>query len=119
VIEATEQQLRLETTYGASAPPARERYMGASLSAGAAFAGVLGAPLHQVALTENTTRGLNIVPSGLADRLGNGDNILTTDTEHHSGLIPRYDLRRRNGLELRFVHFECLQWCCRGSKCLK
>jgi L-cysteine/cystine lyase len=104
VIDAIEQQFQLETTFGTSAPPARERYSAAIVNARAAFARVLGADLHEVSLTENTTRGLNIVFSGLAGRLRRGDHVVTTDTEHHSGLIPLYELRRRNGIDLTFVH---------------
>jgi L-cysteine/cystine lyase len=59
-----------------------------------------------VALTENTTRGLNVVLSGLASRLRHGDQILTTDAEHHSVLIPLYELRRRNGVDVHFVHLD-------------
>src|SRR5262245_50877437 len=103
VIDAIERQLQLETTYGTSAPPARERHGAAIVDARKAFARILGAELHEVALTENTTRGLNIVLSGLASRLGRGDHVVTTDAEHHSGLIPLYELRRRNGIELTFV----------------
>jgi L-cysteine/cystine lyase len=106
VIDAIEQQLQLETTFGTSAPPARERYSAAIADARAAFARILDADLHEVALTENTTRGLNIVLSGLASRLGLSDHVLTTDSEHHSGLIPLYELRRRNGIDLTFVHLE-------------
>src|SRR5262245_9177272 len=106
VIDAIQQQFQLETAFGTSAPPARERHSAAIADARAAFAGILGAKLHEVAITENTTRGLNIVLSGLAASLGRGDHVLTTDAEHHSGLIPLYELRRRNGIDLTFVHLK-------------
>jgi L-cysteine/cystine lyase len=106
VSHAIEQQLQLESTFGTSAPPARERYTAAIADARAAFARILGADLDEVALTENTTRGLNIVLSGLADRLGSGDQVLTTDAEHHSVLVPLYELRQRNGLEVTFAHLD-------------
>jgi cysteine desulfurase / selenocysteine lyase len=70
VIDAIQQQLQLETSLGTSTPPARERFRAAIIDARSGFAKVLGANLHEVAITENTTRGLNIVLSGLADRLG-------------------------------------------------
>src|SRR5579862_921778 len=84
VLNAIEAQLQLEARFGTSAPPARERYSAAIVDARAAFASVLGGELPEVAVTENTTRGLNIVLSGLAGRLGRADTVLTTDSEHHS-----------------------------------
>jgi L-cysteine/cystine lyase len=104
VIDAIQQQLTLEATFGTSAPPARERHGAAVADARAAFTRILGASSHEVAITENTTRGLNIVLSGLAGGLGRGDHVLTSDAEHHSVLIPLYELRRRNGIDLTFVH---------------
>src|SRR5579872_2059156 len=82
VIGAIEQQLQLEAKFGTSAPPARECYSAAILNARAAFTSILGAEVDEVALTENTTRGLNIVLSGLAGSLTHGDNVVTTTSEH-------------------------------------
>src|SRR5262245_47570858 len=69
VIDAIEQQLQLEASFGTSAPPARERHSAAIVDARVALARILRAELHEVALTESTTRNLNIVFSGLAARL--------------------------------------------------
>jgi L-cysteine/cystine lyase len=45
-----------------------------------ALAGVLGARPEEIALTNSTTEGCNVVVNGL--RIGKGDEVVTTDSEH-------------------------------------
>ena len=47
---------------------------------------LVGAEAAQVALTGSTTNGCNIVAAGL--RLGAGDEVVTTDSEHPGLLLP-------------------------------
>lgn len=109
VLAAVNQQLQLEQQYGPSGPPARDAYTATIPAARQAFARVLGADEDEVALTENTTRGLNIVLSGLGLRLQSGDEVVTSDTEHHSGLVPLYEFRRRLGVNVKFVNLDGAQ----------
>jgi L-cysteine/cystine lyase len=59
----------------------------------ARLANVIGASTDEVALTHSTTEGINIVLSGL--RLGEGDEVLTSDEEHPGLLGPLGALQRR------------------------
>jgi len=52
----------------------------------AGFAAVVGASPEQIALTDSTTRGCQIVVAGLG--LGTGDEVVTTDEEHFGLLGP-------------------------------
>ncbi len=49
-------------------------------------AGLLGASAEEIALTHNTTEGMNLVASSL--ELGAGDEVVLADHEHTSGTIP-------------------------------
>ena len=55
----------------------------------------------EIALTHNTSEGMNIVTWGLDWRPG--DEALTTTVEHEGGLVPLYHLHHRRGVSLRFV----------------
>ena len=57
-----------------------------------------GASPDEVAVTGNTTEGINIVVSGLG--LQPGDCIVTTSVEHGSGIVPAYVQRERRGCEV-------------------
>jgi selenocysteine lyase/cysteine desulfurase len=52
----------------------------------AGIAATIGVPVEQLALTNSTTEGCNIVLAGL--RLGADDEVVTTDTEHFGLLGP-------------------------------
>jgi len=54
---------------------------------------------RQVVFTKNTTEAVNLVASGL--RWRDGDEVLTSDLEHNSNLLPWEDARRRNGVRIR------------------
>ncbi|HEY1353759.1 MAG TPA: aminotransferase class V-fold PLP-dependent enzyme [Ktedonobacteraceae bacterium] len=55
----------------------------------------------EIALTDNTGEGLNIICYGLDWRAG--DEIITTNHEHFSMLAPLYQLRARYGVVLRMA----------------
>lgn len=67
----------------------------------AAIARMIGAEPEEVAVTGNTTEGLNIAINGLSYKPGDG--VVTTTIEHSSGVVPAYYLRERYGCELSFV----------------
>jgi L-cysteine/cystine lyase len=71
------------------------------LEARVQVARLLHVPERDVALTQHTTDGMNIVANGL--RWQPGDNAVTTRMEHKGGILPLGLLRRRAGLELRAV----------------
>ena len=64
-------------------------------------AALLGADFDEVALTRNTTEGLNAVASGIDFRAG--DEILTTDHEHPGGLVGWQCVAERAGASIVVV----------------
>jgi len=64
-----------------------------------AYAGILGCPPAELALTTSTTEGLGAVVAGLD--LGPGDEILTSDEEHPGLLGPLVTARDARGVSVR------------------
>jgi cysteine desulfurase/selenocysteine lyase len=76
---------------------------GAYQAARAAAARFLDAPSPEtIVFTRNTTEAINLVASGFArDLLEAGDEILVTQLEHHSNLVPWHMACERTGAVLR------------------
>lgn len=67
-----------------------------------AAAAFINAPsAREVVFTRGTTEGINLVAHGLADTLAHGDEILITESEHHSNIVPWQLLAERTGATLR------------------
>jgi L-cysteine/cystine lyase len=62
---------------------------------------LLGVNADTIALTHNTTEGMNISIWGLEWQPG--DEIVTTSIEHPGGLYPTYMVKTRRGVVLRFA----------------
>jgi cysteine desulfurase/selenocysteine lyase len=59
---------------------------------------------HEVIFTRGTTEAINLVARGWGDEnVGEGDEILLTEMEHHSNLVPWQMLARRCGASLRYI----------------
>ncbi len=82
----------------------------------AALAAFIGADEDEVVWTSNATEAVNLVAYSLSNastgrggveaerlRLGPGDEIVTTEMEHHANLIPWQELAARTGAALRIV----------------
>jgi cysteine desulfurase / selenocysteine lyase len=66
----------------------------------ASLAALIGAPSPgQVVFTKNTTEAINLVAGGF--RWRSGDEILTSDLEHNSNLLPWEVARRQHGVVVR------------------
>lgn len=66
-------------------------------------AGLLGCEPAAVALTHNTTEGINMALMGLDWR--SGDEVITSVSEHPGGLYPVYLLKQRYGVKPRVTRF--------------
>ncbi len=82
----------------------------------ASVAGFIGADEDEVSWTGNATGALNTIAYAIGNasagrggpeadrfRLGPGDEIVSTELEHHANLIPWQELAARTGATLRFV----------------
>ncbi len=70
-------------------------------SARSSVARLMHANDGEIALTDNTGEGLNIISFGLDWR--EGDEVITTNHEHISALAPLYQLRDRYGIVIRMA----------------
>lgn len=66
-------------------------------------ASFIGGAREEVVFTRGTTDGLNIVAEALAPTLRAGDEIVVTDMEHHSNLVPWIIAARGRGVAIRSV----------------
>lgn len=64
---------------------------------------LLGCERRELLFTRNMTEGMNWVAASLEGTLCSGANIVVSDVEHHSNLLPWIRLARRNQAELRVV----------------
>ncbi|WP_082914440.1 aminotransferase class V-fold PLP-dependent enzyme [Microbacterium sp. H83] len=82
----------------------------------AAVARFIGADEGEIVWTSNATEAINLVAYSLSNaslgrggapaerlRLGAGDEIVTTEMEHHANLIPWQELAARTGATLRVI----------------
>jgi cysteine desulfurase/selenocysteine lyase len=70
----------------------------------AALARYLGAgDPAEVVITSGTTLGLNLLAHSFGQRLGEGDEILLSQLEHHSNIVPWQLLRERRGVALKML----------------
>ncbi len=59
---------------------------------------------HEIIFTPGATGGINLVARSWGDsQLGPGDEILLTEMEHHSNIVPWQQLAQRTGCRLRFA----------------
>jgi cysteine desulfurase/selenocysteine lyase len=85
-------------------------------SARASVAEFVGALPDEIVWTENATHAINLVANGMANasvgiggtdsarfRVGPGDEIVVTQTEHHANLIPWQMLAAKTGATLKWI----------------
>lgn len=63
------------------------------------IAELLNAECEEIALTNSTSEGLNIICYGLNWQAG--DEVIVTDHEHNSALAPLYRIKQRYGITIR------------------
>ena len=96
--EAVQRSLDVELTHGSTTRRALDHRFETTQAYRETMGRLLGASAAEIAITGNTTEGINLVVGGLA--LGPGDLIATTDVEHGSGIVPAYYQRERRGCEI-------------------
>ena len=101
VVEAVKERMEYECYQG---PTCREVLDSAEelfLKTKEKVAGLLNVRTSEIALTQNTTEGLNIALNGFPWR--EGDEIITFDIEHASVLTPCFYTRLRHGASVKVV----------------
>ncbi len=68
-----------------------------------AVAQYIGADAEEVVFVRGTTEAINMVAYTLGESFRAGDEVLLSEMEHHSNLIPWHLLQRRKGIRLRFI----------------
>jgi cysteine desulfurase/selenocysteine lyase len=76
----------------------------------------VGAQSDEIVWTSNATEGINLIAYGISNaslgrggeaaerfRIGPGDEIVTTELEHHANLVPWQELALRTGATLRVI----------------
>ncbi len=66
-------------------------------------ASFLGAQAEEIVFTRNATHGLNTIAHGLLQDLKPGAEIVITEMEHHSNLVPWQQLAKRYQLVLKYI----------------
>lgn len=61
---------------------------------------------REIVFTKGTTNSINLVAYGLRESLTKNDEIIITEMEHHSNLVPWQLLAQRTGAKLNFVHID-------------
>ena len=92
---------QIELEQGRVGPGAWERISATMDETRAAFAALLGCADDEVALTHNTTEGMNIALMGLD--WAPGDEVVTATSEHEGGLNPVALLRKRYGVTAHYT----------------
>ena len=69
-------------------------------------ASFINAPSEQeIIFTRGTTEAVNLVASSYGQLLGEGDEVIISEMEHHSNIVPWQLLRDRRGIVLRVIPF--------------
>ena len=101
VLDRIRQTLEQEAAEGPATPKfllIQEVIFDAARKAVAAF---LNADEEEIALTQSTTEGLNIVVNGLPWK--QGDQVITFNLEHSSVLMPLFFLQQRYGVRIDVI----------------
>lgn len=61
------------------------------------------AKAHEIILTSGTTHAINIVASGYAALLKEGDELVVSAMEHHSNIVPWQMLCEKTGAQLKVI----------------
>lgn len=61
---------------------------------------------NEIVFTRGTTEAINLVASSFGEMLQAGDEIIITQMEHHSNIVPWQLLRARRGVVLKVIPFD-------------
>lgn len=97
VTEAISACMELEHRSGPYSPTVWEQRKTLVASVRRKVASLIGAQENEVALTDNTTSGINIVANSID--WAQGDEVIITDAEHPGGYLPWFNLEKLKGIK--------------------
>ncbi|HEY0604042.1 MAG TPA: aminotransferase class V-fold PLP-dependent enzyme [Herpetosiphonaceae bacterium] len=103
-VEALIEYTQHDYHYGRVRPSDNQQFDQALGRLRTTFARVLGADPDEIALTHNTSEGINIATWGL--NWQRGDELVVTTCEHKGVLLPAYALAQRQGVDVRIVDLD-------------
>ena len=59
--------------------------------------------VEEIIFTKNATESLNLLAYSLTSQLKNGDEIVLTQMEHHSNIVPWQQLAKHRGLIVKYI----------------
>lgn len=59
--------------------------------------------MQEIVFTRNTTESLNLLAYSLTSDLKKGDEIVLTEMEHHSNIVPWQQLAKQRGLKVKYI----------------
>jgi cysteine desulfurase/selenocysteine lyase len=66
--------------------------------------GFIGAKFdHEIIFTSGTTAGINLVASCFGKLLNEGDEVIISEMEHHSNIVPWHILQKERGITLKYI----------------
>ncbi len=93
---------------GPGNPEVYERMAETSMEAKEPIAAFFGVSADELALTENSTDGINVVANGI--QWGAGDEVVISDQEHPAGLLIWLHLRQTRGVRIRIARLSPVGW---------
>ncbi len=58
---------------------------------------------HEIIFTSGTTESINIVASGFSELLNKGDEVIVSELEHHSNIVPWQMMCEKSGAKLKVL----------------
>ncbi|HZR42761.1 MAG TPA: aminotransferase class V-fold PLP-dependent enzyme [Ktedonobacteraceae bacterium] len=101
VVEAMQERVQDEWRNGRLGAEAFDKLFAIYNDARSRVAQLLNADPGEIALTDNTSEGLNIISYGF--NWQEGDEVITTNHEHIGALGPLYQIRDRYGIVIRIA----------------
>ena len=66
----------------------------------------LNAKFEEIVFTRGTTAALNLVASSYLEKLKPGDEIITSELEHHSSMLPWLQVAKKTGAVLKYFELD-------------
>ncbi|HWP49895.1 MAG TPA: aminotransferase class V-fold PLP-dependent enzyme [Candidatus Limnocylindrales bacterium] len=101
VVEELTRIYRFILSKGPFHPAVKDELTKGYLKARERVARLIGADPQEVAFTRNVSEGINLVAGGFDWKPG--DEVIITDQEHESGLLPWLHLARTRGLQVKVL----------------